>query len=747
MDKRNKLFTVIAAFFCIAFFTQNIIFAQECQNAQISGKYPDYSNIYLGKDKFEGFNRKMFMFNGFLNKYALRPAHIVWASVMPKYGMDRIQSAYENIEYPKRLVSCLLQKDFKASKNETIRFLTNTTIGLGGMFDPAKKLFKIEPVKEDLDQALAKCKVKQGPYLVLPIISSTTPRALAGKAIESALDPTLYFASPVTTLIKLGLLVNKTSFMQPLSKMIESTYADPYDIVKKLYGLESFIKHSNFDRKEVLDDAILVMNKNKQENDITVSTDTKTKDEAVSDIISETAVDVKLGEETEKIKQIEPVAAENKEENKIAANEIIKGGAFTDSVILNEIIPVPDESELIPDIVLDNYYPQNPVVDSMRTALFDLPEVNDSMWTELSVWNRCFSKKIKTSDIEIEPDREKYTYKFVMQKDKNSPLAIIYPSIGEGVTSHHSVVLAKIFYDAGYSVIIQGSHFHWEFIKSMPKSYRPGLPSKDAHYLRIVTGKIINALEKRYECKFKDKVVFGTSFGAMTTLFLADKESRENTLGIKKFISINPPIELLYALKELDKNNEEWHKNPADLKNRVAITASKIIQIAQLKNTTDLKLETLPFSEEEGKLITGFIMHQKLSDLIFSIEDVPRTKCCKLYDRINNMNYRDYAEKYLVQGENKTFDDLNYNASLHSIANYLKNNNNYRIYHTLDDYFTNKKQLKQLKRYTGKNTILISNGAHLGFLYRKEFLDSLNKDIAIKKEDNTDDKLQQALAY
>ena len=74
-------------------------------------KYPDYATMYVGEDKYEKFNRKMFNLNSRLNKYIARPVHILWASVMPKYGMDRIKSAYNNIEYPKRLASCILQRD------------------------------------------------------------------------------------------------------------------------------------------------------------------------------------------------------------------------------------------------------------------------------------------------------------------------------------------------------------------------------------------------------------------------------------------------------------------------------------------------------------------------------------------------------------------------------------------------------------------------------------------------------------
>ena len=249
---KNKFTAVILAFFIINFISP-IFPAFSAEEIASPCRYPDYCKEYIGQDKFEKFNRRMFNFNAKLNKYALRPMHVVWASIMPKYGMDRIQNAYKNIEYPKRLVSTLLQKDLKAAKTETLRFLANTTIGLGGMYDPAKRFFKLEPQEEDIEQGLSKCKIKRGPFLVLPVINATTPRALAGRLLETGLDPTTYIASPVAALVKMGLFINRTSFMQPLSIYMERTYADPYDITRKLYGMENYIKNSNLDRKEILD--------------------------------------------------------------------------------------------------------------------------------------------------------------------------------------------------------------------------------------------------------------------------------------------------------------------------------------------------------------------------------------------------------------------------------------------------------------------------------------------------------------
>lgn len=696
----------ILILFILLLYAQNISFTEELIKQR--SKYPDYGYIYLGPDKYEKINRKIFAFNLGLNKYAIKPVHILWSSILPEYGIDRIQSAYKNIEYPKRLVSTLIQKDFKTSGTETVRFLTNTTIGLGGMFDPAKSLFKIEPCNEDMEQALTKCKCNSGSYIVLPVMNGTTARGIAGKILDTSLNPTTYVGTPVLAMVKAGLTVNRTSYIQPLIKMIESTYADPYEIARKMYGLDNYIKCQNLDRKDVLLSGYKEVEKEQnKDNNI--------------ELVDNNSSDLR---DKAQLKTLET----DNQDGKLTVAEIIKGGANIDNIILKSYNS--ENSQLMADMILYDFKPQSPVVDSMRTALFDLPEVDESVWNELSVWNRCFNKRIKTGKINVTPEKSDYKFRYILQKDKNSPLAIIYPSIGEGINSHHSVVLAKIFYDEGYSVIIQGSHFQWEFVNSMPDEYKPGIPSQDADYLRLVTTKIINSLENKYNCKFGEKTLFGTSFGALTTIFIADKEFHNNTLNITKYISVCPPVNLIYAMEQVDRNGEEWNKNPNDLKRRVALTASKVIQLVDMKDSKEkIDIETLPFTEEEGKLITGFIMHQKLSDLIFTLEKTPKNKPADIYNKINNMNYRDYAEKYLLGKNYNTIDDLNFASDLLSLQDFLQKSSNYKIYHSLDDYLTNSNQLKKLKICTGNKTVLLSNGGHLGFMYKPEFIEELKKDI------------------
>ncbi len=683
----KKLFVVLLLFLSLiqninaeVIYNENSVDIQAVEATQNS-KYPDYAKIFAGDDKFEKFNRKMFNLNRKLNKFVARPIHIVWSSIMPKYGMDRIKDAYNNIEYPKRLASCILQRDGQGIKTETLRFLTNTTIGLGGLYDPADKIFKIRPTHENMEQALCKCKMNSGSYLVVPCLNSCTPRSLCGRALEAALDPSVYLATPIVSAIKFGLMLNRTSYMQPLAKMIETTYADPYDIHKKLFGLENYIRNSNYDREGF-------------------------------NIIKETY-----------LKEVE-----NKTQNFSIT------GAASEINELSDILPLGKNAltnindDISPDIILDGYKIQTPVVDSMKTVFFEDKNVNKSIWNDLSLWNRSFAKRIKTASVSVEGGKEEYKFKYILQKDKTSPVVILYPSIGEGAGAHHSLIFAKMFYDEGYSVIMQGSHFHWEFVKSMPDGFCPGLPFKDSLYIREVTSKALSYLSEKYSLNPKEKVIIGTSFGAVATLFVAQKESENSILGINKFIAISPPIELQYALKRLDENSDSKEVSYQDIKDKTALTAAKVLELYELKDDKNFSPESLPFSEEEGKLISSFILRQKLSDIIFTIENEPKDTKSDLYEMINNMSYKDYAEKYLGMTFNDNLISKD-GTSLFSIEDYLKNNDNYVIYHSLDDYFINKEQIAKLKKISGNKLICLNCGAHLGFLSRKEFCDSLKKVI------------------
>lgn len=665
---KNRAFLIVIFVFLFNFcFINKVTAIEDNSTVEIKNSYPDYSYEFVGKDSWENFNRKIFAFNLKANKYVIRPINIAWASIMPQYGIDRVNSFYTNAKYPIRLMGCLCQKDFEASRQETKRFLTNSTLGVAGLYDVAQSKYKIEPREEDMEQALAYHNVKRGPYLVLPIVAQGNVRDIGGQVLDLPLNPTSYIVGPIA-LVSTGVSwVNGSTYMQPLAKMLDN-YADPYEITKQLYGIERYIKNTNLDRKSVYQ---------------------------------------------EKTAFSPPARISHKSYD--------------------------SNSELQADVILKDYNSQGPEVDAIRTMLFDSQNFNDSIWSELSVWNKDFNKRIKTTSVNITPAHPNYNYRYILQKDKTAPLAILYPSIGEGVTSNQSKVFAKMLYDEGYSVVIIGSPFQWEFVKSMPDNYRPGLPNQDAKYLIITTSKILNDIQNKKSFKPNKKILVGTSFGGLTTLFVAAQDENDNQLGISNYISINTPIEIFYALKQIDKYCNNWQKNITDLKLSTAITAKKVIEVAQTKYDKDstTKPVSLPFTEDEAQLAISFAMKLKLYDLVYTIENNSRknvsSKNNDLYKTINNMSFYDYAQKYLISEQDQSVEKLSYDSSLYSLANFLRENKKYKIYETLDDCFVNKDQLTWLKKQTGNKAIYFSNGSHLGSLYRKEFIDEFKKEIRLEK--------------
>lgn len=137
-------------------------------------------------------------------------------------------------------------------------------------------------------------------------------------------------------------------------------------------------------------------------------------------------------------------------------------------------------------------------------------------------------------------------------------------------------------------------------------------------------------------------------------------------------------------MEQIDKGIDKWDRNTENLKNTAAKTAAKIVQLVEKKedNNKDFNINALPFTEEEGLLITSFVMHQKLSDLIFTIEQTKKNQKTDIYEKIYNMNYEDYVRKYVLGNTYKTLEDLRFDSSILSLSDYLQNNNNYKIYHS-----------------------------------------------------------------
>lgn len=137
-------------------------------------------------DPLEGYNRMMTSFNDFFFINVYDPVARGYRAVVPKVARKSVDNFLHNILYPIRVVNNLLQGKFQNSAEETGRFLVNSTVGVFGLFDPAKNYFGLEPHEEDFGQTLGYYGVGGGPHIVLPILGPSNLRDTFG----------IYYADP-----------------------------------------------------------------------------------------------------------------------------------------------------------------------------------------------------------------------------------------------------------------------------------------------------------------------------------------------------------------------------------------------------------------------------------------------------------------------------------------------------------------------------------------------------------------------
>lgn len=154
-------------------------------------------------DPWEGFNRAMFRFNEGADKWVVGPIAKGWDFIFPDPVERAIDRFFENASFPIRFVNDVLQAKPIAAGEDLSRFVINTTIGVAGFFDVAKK-FGLKNHKEDFGQTLGYWGVPPGPYLVMPLLGPSNPRDLVGLVADSAARVYPYFvvwwiSSAVTT--------------------------------------------------------------------------------------------------------------------------------------------------------------------------------------------------------------------------------------------------------------------------------------------------------------------------------------------------------------------------------------------------------------------------------------------------------------------------------------------------------------------------------------------------------------------
>ncbi len=149
------------------------------------------------RDPLESINRVAHNFNEDLDRALLRPIARGYARVMPEPVQIGVSNVFFNAKYPVTMVNNALQGKFLPAFSDLGRITLNTTLGIGGLFDPATAI-GLERYDEDFGQTLGVWGVPSGIYVVVPLLGPYTLRDGIGSIVDDFAEPRSYLEDDST---------------------------------------------------------------------------------------------------------------------------------------------------------------------------------------------------------------------------------------------------------------------------------------------------------------------------------------------------------------------------------------------------------------------------------------------------------------------------------------------------------------------------------------------------------------------
>ncbi len=187
-------------------------------------------------DPFEGFNRAMYTFNDKLDVYILKPVAKGYRAVTPIPVRKSISNFFSNLHDPMVMLNNLLQGKPGQAASDLSRFLTNSTVGIYGLFDVATKI-GLQKHNEDFGQTLAVWGVGDGPYLVLPFFGPSNLRDGPALIVDWETYPPNYMQDSGTRdkLFVVEAVDKRAQLLDATDILEQAAGRDPYVFVREAY--------------------------------------------------------------------------------------------------------------------------------------------------------------------------------------------------------------------------------------------------------------------------------------------------------------------------------------------------------------------------------------------------------------------------------------------------------------------------------------------------------------------------------
>ena len=329
-----------------------------------------------------------------------------------------------------------------------------------------------------------------------------------------------------------------------------------------------------------------------------------------------------------------------------------------------------------------------------------------------------------------------------------APLLFILAGLGSNPYFGVAPYLASSFYRAGFHVVILPSPMSWNFALSASRSGAPGYVPQDARDLYEVMQRTLTTLRDRYAIRFTAIHFLGVSLGALEGAHLSVIDADERKLGIARYLLINPPVDLDYAVKKIDAWSRLGRKFGPEKSRQLVSEALAIVDSFSDERRDDapvfdrLASRFAGFTTEELQFLIAQNLQSQLQELVYATQAIhdqrvftaPKDNMRDRLAEAQRFTLADYHEKIGVPlwqkqaGDSRTDrETFLRRSSLTRIMDRLRGNHKVHIVHNADDFLDERRSIEALKEALGDQMTLYPYGGHLGNLWYRE-----NKQFALR---------------
>ena len=207
-----------------------LLLASACLTGCVSmpeGERVDY-------DPWERANRGMYQVNDVIDRATTRPVARAYNAVVPEPVRQGVTNFGQNLMTPSSSLNNFLQGKPRDGFGELLRFIINSSAGIGGLFDIASGN-GLTPKTEDFGQTAAVWGVPDGPYVMLPFRGPRTLRDAVLMPLDLLADPLYHYDnSSVRDPLYVLRIINLRARLLPLEEMLQDSN-DPYVTLRESY--------------------------------------------------------------------------------------------------------------------------------------------------------------------------------------------------------------------------------------------------------------------------------------------------------------------------------------------------------------------------------------------------------------------------------------------------------------------------------------------------------------------------------